>query len=70
MDVADILVMWPKLFLQLLFPQPLEATYEIWLQLVQLFQKRSRLKVWTDGRRRTTKPDYPIAPQAPSAQVS
>ena len=28
-----------------LFPQPLEATYEIWLHLAQWFQRRSCLKV-------------------------
>ena len=30
------------------FPQCLDATYEIWLHLAQWFQRRSRLKVWTD----------------------
>ena len=30
------------------FPQSLDATYEIWLHLAQWFQRRSRLKVWTE----------------------
>ena len=29
----------------------LEATCEIWLQLAQWFQRRSRLKLWTDDGR-------------------
>ena len=33
------------------FPQCLDATYEIWLHLAQWFQRRSRLKVWTDDGR-------------------
>ena len=32
------------------FQRPLEATYEIWLQLAQWFQKKSRLELCTDGR--------------------
>ena len=34
-----------------LFPQCLDATYEIWLHLAQWFQRRSRLKVWMDDGR-------------------
>ena len=35
------------------FPRCLDATYEIWLHLAQWFQRRSRLKVWTDDGRTT-----------------
>ena len=35
------------------FPQCLDATYEIWLHLAQWFQRRSRLKVWTDDGQTT-----------------
>ena len=38
------------------FPRPLEATYEIWLQLAQKFQRRSRLKLLTDDDRRRSMP--------------
>ena len=48
------------------FLKSMEAVYEIWLQLALLFQRRSRLKLWTDdGRRvtdgRTTEPAYIIS---------
>ena len=33
-----------------LFPQPKEAPYEIWAKLAQGLQRRSRLKMLTDGR--------------------
>ena len=33
--------------------RPPPATYEIWLHLAQWFQRRSRLKVWTDDGRTT-----------------
>ena len=57
MGMAAMLVVWPRKFEQLFFPQPLEATYyEIWLQLAQLFQRRKCLKLQ--------------APLEPSAQVS
>ena len=32
------------------FPQPKEAPYEIWAKLAQGLQRRSRLKMLTDGR--------------------
>ena len=32
------------------FPQPKEAQYEIWAKLAQGLQRRSRLKMLTDGR--------------------
>ena len=32
------------------FPQPKEAPYEIWVKLAQRLQRRSRLKMLTDGR--------------------
>ena len=32
------------------FLKALEAVYEIWLQSTHQFQRRSRLKLWTDGR--------------------
>ena len=32
------------------FPHPKEAPYEIWAKLAQRFQRRSRLKMLTDGR--------------------
>ena len=32
------------------FPHPKEAPYEIWAKLAQRLQKRSRLKMLTDGR--------------------
>ena len=35
------------------FPQCLDATYEICLHLAQWFQRRRRLKVWTDDGRTT-----------------
>ena len=35
------------------FLQCLDATNEIWLHLAQWFQRRSRLKVWTDDGRTT-----------------
>ena len=45
------------------FLKALEAVYEIWLQSAQLFQRRSRLKLWTDGRTggRTTETAYTIS---------
>ena len=33
MGIAAILVMWPGPFEQIFVPRPLEAIYEIWLQL-------------------------------------
>ena len=42
------------------FPQCLDATCEIWLHLAQWFQRRSRLKVWTDDGR-TTEASYTIS---------
>ena len=32
------------------FPHPKEAPYEIWAKLAQRLQRRSRLKILTDGR--------------------
>ena len=37
-------------FSNLSFPQPKEAPYEIWAKLAQGLQRRSRLKMLTDGR--------------------
>ena len=37
-------------FSNLLFPHPKEAPYEIWAKLAQRLQRRSRLKMLTDGR--------------------
>ena len=55
MGMAAILVMWPGPFEQLLFPHPMEASYEIWLWSAKTFQKRRCLKsVDNDGRRTTT----------------
>ena len=42
------------------FSQCLDATYEIWLHLAQWFQRRSRLKVWTDDGR-ATEASHPIS---------
>ena len=42
---------------KLLFPPPKEAPHKIWLWLVKRFQRRRRLKMWTDGRRRRTTTD-------------
>ena len=48
MGVAAMLIMWPGPFNNFSFPRPLKATYEIWIQLAKWFQRRSRLKLWTD----------------------
>ena len=37
-------------FSNLSFPHPKEAPYEIWAKLAQRLQRRSRLKMLTDGR--------------------
>ena len=37
-------------FSNFLFPQPKEAPYEIWAKLAQGLQRRSHLKMLTDGR--------------------
>ena len=39
---------------KLSFPLPKEAPHKIWLLLANWFQRRRRLKLWTDGRRRAT----------------
>ena len=56
MGMAVILVMWPGSFKQFYAtpPQSLEATYEILLKLVQLFQSIRHLKLWMDELRMTT----------------
>ena len=46
--------------LEFRFPQSLDATYELWLHLAQWFQRRSRLKVWTDDGR-TTEACHPLS---------
>ena len=51
--MAAILNFGSKPFSYFSFPQCLDATYEIWLHLAQWFQRRIRLKVWTDDRRTT-----------------
>ena len=47
-------------FSNLSFPHPKEAPYEIWAKLAQRLQRRSRLKMLTDGRTdgRRTKSDH------------
>ena len=44
-------------FRNLLFPQPKEAPYEIWAKLAEQFQRRSRLKMLTDGRKKARMKD-------------
>ena len=52
MGMAVMLIMYQDRLKNILFPRPLKATYKIWLQLAQWFQRRSRLKLFTaDGRR-------------------
>ena len=48
LGMAAILNFGSKPFKLFFVPQCLDATYEIWLHLAQWFQRRSRLKVWTD----------------------
>ena len=49
-------------------PKDPGGVHEILLQSAQWFQRRSRLKLWTDGRR--TEPAYTISSPEPSAKVS
>ena len=49
LKVFTILVNGCNHFSNYLFPQPKEAPYEIWAKLAQGLQKRSRLKMLTDG---------------------
>ena len=53
LGMAAILNFGSKPFYFFSFPQCLDATYEIWLHLARWFQRRSRLKVWTDDGRTT-----------------
>ena len=51
------------------FLKALKAVNEIWLQWAQWFQRRSRLKLWTDDGRtngRTTEPAYTISTPPPA----
>ena len=41
-------VTWMDRFNDFSSPRSLEATNEIWFQLAQLLQRRSRLKLWMD----------------------
>ena len=50
MGMAAILVYGPRHFSNLSFPHPKEAPYEIWAKLAQRLQRRSRLKMLTDGQ--------------------
>ena len=50
--LAAILNFGSKPFNYFSLLQCLDATYEIWSHLAQWFQRRSRLKVWTDDGRR------------------
>ena len=50
MGMAAILVNGPRPFVQFSFPHPKKTPYEIWAKLAQRFQRRSRLKMLTDGR--------------------
>ena len=55
--IKTILAIFPS-------PQCLDATYEIWLHLAQWFQRRSRLKVWTDDGRTTEASHTKSSPRA------
>ena len=46
MGVAAMLVLWQNLFNNILFPRPLEASYESWLQLAKWI-KSICFKMWT-----------------------
>ena len=60
MGMADILIKGPHHFSNLSFPQPKEDPYEICAKLAQWLQRRSRLKMLTDGwtNGRWTKSDH------------
>ena len=42
-----------KTILAIFVPPTLQATCEIWLHMARWFQRRNRLKVWTDDGRST-----------------
>ena len=65
MGVVAMLFKWPRPFEHFSFPWPLEDTYEIWLQLVQWFQRRSHLKFLTDDN--DTEDDNLPVPKAPQS---
>ena len=46
MGMVTILVMWPKLFEQLMFPYAKDTPHEIWLQSAKWLLRKTSLKYW------------------------